>query len=231
MIVGECLVVTICYEPLYLRIVLHRDLSGREDACSVEQVSAPFDDICASIICVSDTTKVQFVTLAGQIPLLTRDKANQFVIKLKQAQHSASCSRSRTVIYTTKSLGRANNSSLRFRNMDELIREEFRKRHCNKDGVQQGPLKVTNFYEHMYKSYPKHRKALKIPLRRWLILTFKLEQRLTLFSFIKERSYTYCDSFPRDEQGIFLDSESAFAHLKAMRPDLDNGGAIRLWDE
>lgn len=39
-----------------------------------------------------------------------------------------------------------------------------------------------------------------------------------------------CDSFPRNEDGAFLDESAAFRHLKAIRPDLGNAAIVKIFD-
>ena len=47
--------------------------------------------------------------------------------------------------------------------------------------------------------------------------------------FILERSHAYCDAFPQNIQGRFLDNAAVIKHLKVMRPDLKQKGVERLW--
>jgi hypothetical protein len=46
--------------------------------------------------------------------------------------------------------------------------------------------------------------------------------------FILDRSHDYCDAFPRNIQGEFLDNAAVIKHLKVMRPDLKQKEVKRL---
>lgn len=112
--------------------------------------------------------------------------------------------------------------------MDDLIEKEFRARYYNKNGVQQGPVFFPLFYERMYTLHPNHRAAMKPALKRLDSVPVYSKAIANVTRFIKNLSYTYCDGFPKDDKGEFLDATAAYSHLQNMRPDLDN--VTTIWD-